>query len=457
MSRGERFTTPLSEPIEKPAKDLSLDPYFVGLMLGRGRLEEGKLLIEPYSLDPDTIAVIDDIIACFGLELKQRKNKTPYYFVQRADSSNDQGHEQLVKAFGELGLFLTEDYPLIVPHAIQEGSINQRLAVLQGLLDATTKFGSLVSVTVGSKILASDIRTLVWSLGCGCSKILREVEYTTQESTRLKAGPPVFILRISHPEPKTLFRVEYHRKKVLGSQFQGDISGPIIESITFSESAEAQCIVLDNEEHLYITDDYVVTHNSEWSIIDHFAAACCGLSIFFVLPKFEMRTTYVQNRINRCVEAVPHYKKIIGNGFFDSVAMKNFGRGVVRYVGSNVLSDFKEFPADMIVVEEVDQCSKENVEFALDRLRASKYQFKRYLGNPTIREEGIHMYFLRSNQQEWNVPCLQCGRSHELDWFSTVVKKVLDKNGNIVDYTLLDEGWKVGCRRDINIQAVFQQ
>ncbi len=121
----------------------------------------------------------------------------------------------------------------------------------------------------------------------------------------------------------------------------------------------------------------VQSFKSEFSIIDHFAAAYVGLSIFFVLPKFEMRTTYVQNRINRCVESVTHYKKIIGRGFFDSVALKSFGKGVVKYVGSNVLSDFKEFPADMMIVEEVDQCSRENVEFALDRLRASKYQFKR--------------------------------------------------------------------------------
>jgi hypothetical protein len=194
----------------------------------------------------------------------------------------------------------------------------------------------------------------------------------------------------------------------------------------------------------------VQSFKSEFSIIDHFAAAYVGLSIFFVLPKFEMRTTYVQNRINRCVESVPHYKKIIGNGFFDSVAMKNFGRGVVKYVGSNVLSDFKEFPADMMVVEEVDGCSPENVEFALDRLRASKYQFKRYLGNPRVRGKGIHKYFLRSNQQEWYAPCLQCGKKHELDWFNTVVQDITDKNGNIVDYQLRDEKWIPGCRRDIN-------
>lgn len=197
----------------------------------------------------------------------------------------------------------------------------------------------------------------------------------------------------------------------------------------------------------------VQSFKSEWAVIDHFSMAYSGMSVFYVLPKFELRTTYVQNRINRCVENVKEYKKIIGNGFFDSVAMKNFGKGVIKYVGSNVLADFKEFPADVIFVEEVDQCDPANVDFALDRIRASRYQFKRYLGNPTNKGVGIHKYFLRSDQREWWVPCLKCGEFHEADWFQTVVKEIVDSNGNIIDYELRDKEWEPGSRRDIQMRC----
>jgi hypothetical protein len=193
----------------------------------------------------------------------------------------------------------------------------------------------------------------------------------------------------------------------------------------------------------------VQSFKSEWSIIDHFACAFSGLSVFFVLPKYEMRTTYVQNRVNRCVEQVGEYKKIIGSGFFDSVALKNFGQGVIKYVGSNVIADFKEFPADVLFVEEVDQCAQENLDFAQDRLRASRYQFRRYLGNPTIEGTGVHKYFKQSKQREWWVPCDKCGGLFELDWFTTIVEDITDKHGNIVDYRLRDTKWEPGCRRDI--------
>jgi len=188
---------------------------------------------------------------------------------------------------------------------------------------------------------------------------------------------------------------------------------------------------------------------SEWAIVDHFAASYIGLSVFFVVPKFEARTTYVQNRVNRCVERVPEYKRIIGEGFFDSVALKNFGPGVVKYVGSNVLSDFKEFPADILYVEEVDECDAENVNYALDRLRASKYQFKRYIGNPKLQNRGINRLFNMSDGREWWVPCGKCGERVELDWFAAVVKEITDHEGNVVDYRLLDGGWEPGCRRDV--------
>lgn len=188
---------------------------------------------------------------------------------------------------------------------------------------------------------------------------------------------------------------------------------------------------------------------SEWAVIDQLACAYSGLSVFFVLPKYEMRTTYVQNRINRCVEMVDEYKRIIGDGFFDSVALKSFGKGVIKYVGSNVLADFKEFPAAMMFVEEVDECDQENVEYGLDRMRASKYQFRRYIGNPKIKGKGINAFFEKSDKREWFVPCKNCGEFSELDWFATVVKDICDSEGNVINYVLRDREWSLGCRKDI--------
>jgi hypothetical protein len=190
---------------------------------------------------------------------------------------------------------------------------------------------------------------------------------------------------------------------------------------------------------------------SEWAVIDQFACAYTGLSVFVVVPKYEIRNTYVQNRVNRCVENVPEYKKIIGSGFFDSVALKSFGPGTIKYVSSNSLADFKEYPADVLIVEEVDECNDDNLGYAQDRLRASPYQFRRYIGNPKISGHGINALYNTSDQREWFVPCLSCGKYSMVDWFKTVVTDIRDKDGAVVEYRLRDSDWAVGCRRDIRM------
>mgnify|MGYP002622366374 CR=1 FL=1 len=207
---------------------------------------------------------------------------------------------------------------------------------------------------------------------------------------------------------------------------------------------------------LYNTVDPVIvlqgsvqSFKTEWGIIDHFSAAYCGLAVFFVLPKFEMRNTFVQNRVDRCIQEVDTYKQLVGSASFDNMAMKGFGKGVIKYVGSNVLADFREFPADIIYVEEVDDCSMENIKYAVDRTRASHYQFRRYLGNPKIAGEGINKYFQESDQREWYVPCTQCGEHSPMDSFPTLAKALHDRHGNVINYRLSDEEWEVGCGRDI--------
>ena len=188
----------------------------------------------------------------------------------------------------------------------------------------------------------------------------------------------------------------------------------------------------------------VQSFKSEYMIIDQFACALEGLSVFYVLPKYESRNAYVQNRIDKCMDSVPYYKKIINAGNFNNQTMKQFGKGVIKYVGSNVPGDFVEFPADVMFVEEVDQCNMENVHMANDRLRASRYQYKRYVGNPSFKGQGINYFYGKSTQKAWHVPCRQCGFMNILDWFKVIVQEVRDREGIVTGYKLRDHEWKSG-------------
>ncbi len=74
-----------------------------------------------------------------------------------------------------------------------------------------------------------------------------------------------------------------------------------------------QCILLDNEDHLYITDQYIVTHNTFEEKINPYL-----MPIFDCLDTIVGRDTMERNKINQCMEIVP-IAYMRGRTFHDSV------------------------------------------------------------------------------------------------------------------------------------------
>jgi len=176
-----------------------------------------------------------------------------------------------------------------------------------------------------------------------------------------------------------------------------------------------------------------------------------GWSVFYVLPTQTIRNTFVKNRVDTGRDMVPYYGHLIDNaaGHSDEVGMKHIGSGVVKFVGSNAFSEFGEFPADMLVIDEYDRCDQENLPFAYDRLDASDHKCTRILGNPTIEGTGIHPIFDASDQRYWTIPCPHCGEWQALDWFKNVVRETGDKT-----YELIDQEWKPDSSEDIRLHCV---
>lgn len=189
---------------------------------------------------------------------------------------------------------------------------------------------------------------------------------------------------------------------------------------------------------------------SEWLIIDHLAAAYNGLSVFFVLRNYDARNAYVQGRLNDTLQTVPFYRRLMKDALVDRQDIKKFGRGKIKYVGSGVEDEFREFPASSVYVEELNDCNWDNVRFGFSRLDGSIFKFKRFVSNSKTKEHPAEKLFEESNQLSWRVPCTACGNRHPLDWHKVVVRPIEDSSGNIVDYVLRDTEWAIGIGRDIN-------
>ena len=449
--RGGRFSIPLSNPVEKPKQKLLIDPYLLGALLGDGTLGTSLCFT---NIDLELINLVKEKLQFYGLDLGQDSSKDSNYFFKHSTNhlninSSNCKIEDFKDLLRQLNLFSKTSYHKFIPKVYLDSTIEDRFAILQGILDTDGRAGDNGSITINtsSKQMAKDIVELVRSLGGIAISTITDTWYI--KNNEKIPGATAWRIVISHPTPKELFKLNRKRNNLSDIHRRINTLGPVIEHISRQPDDEATCIVLDDEEHLYITDDYIVTHNSELLLIDTLACADAGLSVFFVLPKHESKLAYVQGRVNKCVQSVDLYRKKIDLGFADNTLLKGFGNGIIKYVGSNTLSDFKEFPGDVFSTEELDECDPNNIIYGFDRLGASRYQFTRFVGNPQIFNKGIHDKFQKSDQRVRVIHCKKCDAWVELDWFSTIVQAQLDSEANVADYILRDTEWKPGCGRDI--------
>jgi len=138
-----------------------------------------------------------------------------------------------------------------VPVAYRNARREARLALLQGLLDnrATVERSGAIHFSASNYGLAKDVQDLVRSLGGWCE---------------LKVKSASCDLEIHHPEPRSLFRLTSKRERV--PERDAKAARAVVTSIVPSRVVETQCIAVSHPTHLYVTDDYVVTHNTSFAL-----------------------------------------------------------------------------------------------------------------------------------------------------------------------------------------------
>src|SRR5262249_18455714 len=147
-----------------------------------------------------------------------------------------------------------------IPTIYKFNTVADRIALLQGLLDTdgSVDSASRIKFSTVSEQLARDVIELVQSLGGTATLSERTTTYTYQGQRgrgqrwlRLNSALPAEI-RLFRPSRKA--ERYTHRPKSPPSR--------AITDVTFVGRKQAQCIAVDAPDHLYVTDDYIVTHNT---------------------------------------------------------------------------------------------------------------------------------------------------------------------------------------------------
>lgn len=227
--------------VEFERKDFIINPYFLGVLLGDGCLRDNgsieiqigyskKHILDKLDLPNWIITTIQDVPLRNSLRVKF-KGVSPE-------------NKSLRDYLEDLGLRNTTSKDKFIPKSYLYSSKNQREQLLQGLIDTDGHFSDrgLIQFSTVSKQLFEDVITLMRSLG--------KTMYTDIRNNTPEKGCYSY---------STIYRI---------SELKGYKHGLKITNITKTGNFQPmRCIKVENSNHLYITDNFVSTHNTTTSLV----------------------------------------------------------------------------------------------------------------------------------------------------------------------------------------------
>jgi phosphate starvation-inducible PhoH-like protein len=262
-----RFELPLvTSPVEFEPEDVPLDPYALGLLLGDG-CPTTSTTPTFTTADPELAEALEAALP--GIELR-RKGEVDY--VLRHVDGRRGGvivSNPVTVALRELGLAGTRSSTKFVPQAYLHNSSGVRLAVLQGLLDSdggpVTQRGRScrVQYTTCSQRLADDVIFLVRSLGgvAYCRRRAAAGRPPGRARGRAVHHPSdAYVLELRLPAGVEPFRLA--RKRDVIRRLGAGRPMRFVDNIEPAGEAETVCIQVAAADSLYVTDDFLLTHNT---------------------------------------------------------------------------------------------------------------------------------------------------------------------------------------------------
>ena len=245
-------------------KNLPINPWLLGALIGDGKLSGTSLIFSTASNQ-----ILDVIKKKIGKEfLLKHVCDYDYRIIQsekiHKKGSNKVSPNKIVEELKKLRLWNVKSEKKFIPEVYFSASRKSRLELMQGLIDTdgwVEKFGALRFCSA-SKKLAQDVVNLARSLGAVATISAKKTSYTYKGEK--KSGLEAFVVNISHLDQKD-FATVLDKKKSLdqGRKRQNRLTIAKIEPL---KKAEAQCISVSHKSSLYVTDDYIVTHNTALGI-----------------------------------------------------------------------------------------------------------------------------------------------------------------------------------------------
>ena len=238
--------------IDFAEKEFIVHPYVMGVLLGDGYLSATPQIS---SEDMEILVNINSFLPK-GYQMSHHDRCT--YTIKGHEGNNAKAGSLITQEIKRYGLFGKGSLDKFIPQDYLCASYEQRVWLLRGLMDTdgfADKRGSCSFTTI-SPDLAAGVVELVRSLGGYASVSTKKTGY--KKNGEYIPCNLAYNVAVGLPKEVGVFALTRKQERVKDRRTLRHF----IEKIEYVGEEECQCIYISDPSHLYVTDDYIVTHNT---------------------------------------------------------------------------------------------------------------------------------------------------------------------------------------------------
>ncbi len=264
------FFIPNGGSVEYEHREVSIDPYTLGLLLAEGAFTK-------FVAEKKHNKIRNTVQFSSSKEDAEFYAKNLPYHIKYIGKKGCSWHLYKINIESDLrnlGLIGHSSYTKFIPEEYLFNDYNTRLELLKGLMDGdgcACKTGAPIFITTSEK-LRDDFMLLCRSLGMNCSYTTRKA--FTKEGINAHEAYRIVIYteKILFKLPRKIDNQHIYNPTARGSKANAYINKTAIVSIEYDHDERGRCVTVDSEDGLYLVGDYVVTHNcNKKGLFAHFS------------------------------------------------------------------------------------------------------------------------------------------------------------------------------------------
>jgi ATP-dependent Lon protease len=260
----KNFSIPMVSPhINFYSDPLEIHPYILGILLSEGQHNR----VSVSNGDQSIINRLSSLIETYGCKLTKR-SKFDYDIVKIDHNCADNINKECNKSLIDLHLIANDlkdclAHQKFIPEKYKFTSAENRLELLAGILDGDggpCDKSNCIEYSSSSYQLSMDVKFLVESFGGRASYFVGDAWYTYKGEK--KRGKDRHRLFINLPEDIIPFFSNSKIARYKETMEKKRFLPRFISNISYVGKKEATCILINHPDHLYITNNFIVTHNT---------------------------------------------------------------------------------------------------------------------------------------------------------------------------------------------------